>query len=121
MVLDSNILIAALDGDQDVIRALTQWHGEGRALFISTISLAEVLAFPSLDTEMLKRARAFLYDFRAIAFDEEIADTCARLERQYRLKLPDAAIAATTITLDVPLVTRDRQFQLLPELSIVAL
>jgi predicted nucleic acid-binding protein len=37
MVLDTNILIAYLNGEEKVIKMLSEWKNSGRALFISTI------------------------------------------------------------------------------------
>jgi predicted nucleic acid-binding protein len=48
MVLDTNILIAYLKGDPEIVAALGQWRREGRGLVASSISFAEVLALPAL-------------------------------------------------------------------------
>ena len=48
MVLDTNILVAYLKGEPEVVAALEQWRQEGRGLVVSSISLAEVLALPAL-------------------------------------------------------------------------
>ena len=45
----------------------------------------------------------------------------AQIRRLYRLEIPDAAIAATALVNDIPLVTRDRQFRKVLSLIIVSI
>ncbi|MBI3290848.1 hypothetical protein HYZ76_01040 [Candidatus Falkowbacteria bacterium] len=48
MIIDTNIIILYLNGDKKVINGLTEWKRQGRALFISSITVAEVLSLPNL-------------------------------------------------------------------------
>jgi hypothetical protein len=121
VTLDSNILIAYLEGERRVIDILTGWKREGRVLLISAISVAEVLALPALDFETLAKIRLFLRGFVSVPFDEELAVTAGGLARRYRLKLADAAIAATALTRHVPLVTRDQHFQRVREIVVISI
>lgn len=120
MTLDTNILIAYLNGEASVVVGVSDWVRDGRALFISSVSVAEVLAQPGLGPSELDRARRFLRVFISIPFDDALAEQAAFLRRMYRLGLPDAAIAATALTRGVPLVTRDRQFRRVREITVVA-
>jgi predicted nucleic acid-binding protein len=43
------------------------------------------------------------------------------IKRKYKIKLPDAIIAATAIYLDIPLVTFDDDFKNIEELKLVLL
>lgn len=61
----------------------------------------------------------FLRSFLCIPFDERLAEKAARLARLYRLKIPDAAIAATAADCAMPLVSRDRGFRKVKEVSLV--
>ena len=63
----------------------------------------------------------FLRSFLCIAFDERLAEKAARLARLYRLKIPDAAIAATAADCAMPLVSRDQGFRKVKEVILVAL
>lgn len=119
MTLDTNILIAYLNGEMNVIQTVRQWRNEGRPLFVSTLSSAELLALPSLNSEQEEILRLFLQTFIRVPFDDRIAETTAALRRRYRLELPDAGIASTALEYEVPLVTRDRQFTRIPGLVIV--
>ena len=48
MVLDTNILIDYLKGDEVVIETVRQWFADGIGLFISAVTYAEVLAFKGI-------------------------------------------------------------------------
>lgn len=119
MILDSNILIAYLNGDDQVREALSDWKRTGRSLFISSLSITEVLAYPPLSPRETEDAKLFLNEFIPVSFDSSLAETAAFLRRLYGIATPDAAIAATALTRGVPLVTRDRQFRKVKELILV--
>lgn len=121
MTLDTNIIIAYLNGEQEVIATLTDWKREGRPLFVSTITVSEVLALPQLTPHDIEKIKTFLAAFIIIPFDTTIAERTALLHRLYRLPLPDGGIAATALEYHVPLVTRDRAFQKIKELTVVAI
>ncbi|MDP3956447.1 MAG: type II toxin-antitoxin system VapC family toxin [bacterium] len=117
MILDTNILIAYLNGETPVIDAISKWRREGRALFISSVSFAEVLALPTLTSREVDTVERFLRAFISAPLDNDLAVVAALLKRTYRLKLPDAIIAATALTRKVPLITRDRQFRRIREIG----
>ncbi len=121
MTLDSNILIALLLGEERVVQEVESWQREGRLLLVSSVSVAEVLAYPALTADDIEKTKKFLRGFLVVNFDEERAGKAAELRRQYRLELPDAAIVATALLSRTPLVTRDKKLLKLPELSIVTL
>lgn len=63
---------------------------------------------------------AFLEVFDEITIDAEIKNAAIKIRRNYRLKLPDAIIAATALHLGVPLITRNtRDFKDIPELQLI--
>lgn len=119
MVIDTNILIACLNGDSSVVTPLSQWRKEGRALFVSSVSVAETLSLPNLSADQISVIKAFLINFVSIPFDDTSAECAAMLRRMYRLELPDAAIAAAAYMRHVPLVTRDRIFKRVKDLPIM--
>lgn len=95
MLFDTNILIAYLNGEVRVWRSLQSLRKEGYPFFISSITRAELLSLSSLTRQQEKKIKEFLNQFISLSFDDAVADTAAILRRRYRLKLPDAAIAAT--------------------------
>ncbi len=121
MTLDTNILIAYLNGEANAVVAVSDWVRDGRALFISSVSVAEALALPGLTPQELDRVRKFLKNFISIPFDDALAETTAFLKRIYRFSLPDAAIAATAISRGTPLVTRDRKFGRIRGITVISI
>ena len=119
MTIDSNILIAYLNGERKVVDTLREWNEEGRTLFISSVSVCEALSLPRLDPSDIEKTKTFLDGFFSVPFDDGIAETAALLRRIYRLAFPDAAIAATAIKYGVPLVTRDQDFRVVKEVQII--
>lgn len=119
MVIDTNILIAYLKAEPAVVMALSEWKQTGRALFVSSISVCEVLAFSGLTESEQDKIREFFQNFTSIPFNDVVAESAALIRRNYGLEIPDAAIAATAWLQQAPLVTRDRQFRKIKEIAIV--
>lgn len=117
MTLDTNILIAYLDGEKAVVDFVLEQKEAGRALFISSIVVAELLSLPKLVDTDFRRMEDFITNFISVPFDNAIAISAASLRRKYRLDLPDAAIAATALIRQTPLITRDRGFRKISELT----
>ena len=116
-LLDSNIIIYHLNGvltdqAQEVVNTIL-----AGPLSLSIITKIEVLGF-KFDTIQQKTAtQAFLKTVQWLPLTNEIADQAITLRQEYRLKTPDAIIAATAIVFDCTLVSRnDKDFQQLPNL-----
>lgn len=56
-----------------------------------------------------------------ISHSEKIGQYAIRLRQQFKIKLPDALIAATAIVCDIPLLTFDKGFANIPALDLVLL
>jgi predicted nucleic acid-binding protein len=61
-----------------------------------------------------------LIDCKVINIDNSIKNFYSSLRKKYNLKLADAIIAATSISLGIPLITADKQFQIVSELNLIA-
>ena len=121
MTLDTNILIAYLSGEREVVDFVLEQREAGRAMFMSSIVVAELLSLPKLADADFRRMEDFIANFISVPFDNAIAVTAASLRRQYKLELPDAAIAATALIRQTPLITRDRGFRKISELTFIEL
>ena len=106
-VFDSNILIYHINGQLDLAMEQTLYSWFELPSFISTITAMEVLSWPGHTDETAELTAAFLSIFDEIAIDSAIKSTAIAIRRTYRLKLPDAIIAATAKHLEVPLITRN--------------
>ena len=101
-VLDTNAILYLLGGK------LAQPLPSAR-YFVSVISEMELLSYPSLDEVGLAKIRAFLNDVVVIGLTEEIRELAIRLRRKHSLKLPDAIVAATAVSIQAALITNDEK------------
>ena len=101
-MFDSNILMDYLNQVEPAREVLRQ-HRERH---ISIITYIEVLTgVKEAQEEFI--TRRFLKKFKIIELNVEIADLTAKLRKEYRFKLPDALIVASSIKEDLMLFTRD--------------
>ena len=123
MTLDANILIAYLAGDAAVTEAVINWRREGRVLFLSPVAETEVLSFSGWSDQELYAAEKFLEEnFSPVPFDRALARIAAEIRRNTKIKLPEAAIAATAISTHSQLVTRNmRDFKRIAGPEIITL
>lgn len=118
MVLDTNIVIAYLGGDERVIKTIAQWFLERRRLIISIVTYVEVLSMREATEIQLTVMRQFLNYLVVIDLDKHLAEEVAYVRRVERLKFPDAAIVATSRMTNTPLVTRDKRLLKVKDLII---
>lgn len=101
-LLDSNILIY-LSKNELPFSTLDKFA----ALFISVISYMEVLGYRFSNSKEENFVKELVSMFNVRFIDQEIAENVINIRKQYRIKLPDAIIAATANTDDLCLVTRN--------------
>jgi predicted nucleic acid-binding protein len=82
--------------------------------FISVITELELLSFHGLDDAQQTWLNAFLSDIRIIEIDGLVKENTVRLRREYRLRLPDAIIAASAQAWDATLLSNDQRLLTLP-------
>jgi tRNA(fMet)-specific endonuclease VapC len=108
-VLDTNAIVSLLKGHEQLISLLqgADWIG------VSIISQIEFLAFSGLSPADRQLFQQFLERVECVglaASDSVMIDKIIEIRQQYRLKLPDAIIAAMAIAHLASLVTADREF-----------
>ena len=101
--------------------ALSEWKEKGRALLVSSITLAELLSYREINEKESLVIKGFLKNFVSVPFDDNLAEVAAGFRRSYNLEIPDAAIAATAFAYKLLLVTRDKQFARIKELTVFAI
>ena len=114
-LLDTNILLYVAGKRLDIADLPT---GE---YYISFVTELEILSYPSLTSKEETQLRKLLADTPVIDANREIKDLAISLRRQYRLKLPDALIAATARALKATLLTNDKEFDAIKEITTLAL
>ena len=127
-LVDTSVLVAAQRGDLDLRKAIAADGGD--AVAIATISASELLHGPHRMTNAVARARVerqvehLLTQLTTIDFDLEIARLHARLGADLAAKgtaigAHDLIIAATALSLDYRVATRDRRsFPKIPGLAV---
>jgi len=105
VLLDTNIVLYLLKGD-DKLEGLLQ----GTTVFLSVMTKVELLSHPVLDEAAEKVIRELLDQANVMEFSNVIQERTIQLRRKYKMKLPDAVIAATAAFLNVQLITADKQF-----------
>jgi len=116
IVVDTSLIINLFNGIYEVQELITD-----RNLFVSIISEIEVLSFPNItakDSELLK---SFLSECYIVDIEPAIKDITIDIRSRFKVKLPDAVIAATAIYFDLPLFTMDKGFQKITDLQAVIL
>lgn len=122
MLVDTNILIYYLQGKEEVVARLNQWYEEHAPLYLSVITVTEVLGYPKLNESAVEAIELFLERFIVVPVDARVAKTAAALQRHHRLEIGDALIAATALTLGLPIVTRNlRDFRKVRELEVISI
>lgn len=118
--LDTNAIIALLNGNKAIENAINNANWLG----VSVINIVEFLSFSNLTLNDKKVFETFLQRVFIInlTFEDHIdmINTAATLRISYKLKLPDAIIAASTILNNSILITNDKQFSAVPNLKILA-
>ncbi|CAK0748859.1 putative nucleic acid-binding protein, contains PIN domain [Gammaproteobacteria bacterium] len=80
----------------------------------SVISEIELLSWPAIKPVQEQELRYLLGHLQRVEVDAVVRETAIRLRRQYRLKLPDAIIAASAVVNNAVLLTNDQQLLALP-------
>jgi predicted nucleic acid-binding protein len=101
LLLDADVLIAALDGnDQHHQRAralFTRWRDSEDTYSVSVVNLTEVLIAPSAEVSKLATTREAIAALGVTVHqpNEAIAVEAARLRQRHPISLPDAYCLAT--------------------------
>ena len=122
MTLDTNIIIAYIAGEDAVVNTILGYKRGGEILIVPTVVETEVLAFSGWTGNQYAEVVQMLTEsFTSVSFDRAIAHIAADIRRATKLKFPDAAIAATALFTNTPVLTRNvRDFERVPGLDVVS-
>jgi predicted nucleic acid-binding protein len=116
IVVDTSLIINLFNGIEEVQELIAN-----RNLFVSIISEIEVLSFPSITAKDSELLRGFLSECYIVDIEPAIKDITIDIRSKFKIKLPDAVIAATAIYFDLPLFTMDKGFKKIADLQAVIL
>jgi len=114
MVIDTNIALYLLDGDE-----ILKEYLEDKAFYLSSITELELFSFKGITETEETAIEFFLEECSIVDMNRGIKDISIDLRRNYKLKLPDAIIAATAIFLGIPLISADGHFDKIEDLVFI--
>ena len=85
----------------------------------SYITEIELLGVFSIDRFQQNAMKKLLDDCFILEMNNNIKELCIKLKQKYRVKIPDAIIAASSITYGIPLITSDADFKTISELNLI--
>lgn len=111
-IFDTNALIYIMNGNPCMKPYLNKNVG------VSVITEIELLSFPDIQKEEEQVIAKLLSNCTIFPIGISEKEKTIELRRKYRMKLPDALIAALAVVHGLPLVTADKGFQKVEELQI---
>jgi len=112
--IDTIIVIRYFNGDETCKEIIT-----GKIPVLSIISEIELLSWPQLNSDEYDLLSSFLSECFIINLSSEIRNETIAVRKNYGLKVPDAIIAATAITKNLPLFSTDDIFKRIPHLNFI--
>jgi predicted nucleic acid-binding protein len=110
---DTNFLIHLNQGES-IVEPFLDYN-----FSVSSITEIELLGAFSLSKTRIKQYQDLLNDCFIIEMDFKIKQKCIGLRKKYKLKIPDAIIAASGIVYNIPILTSDQEFQKIKEIDLI--
>lgn len=79
----------------------------------------ELLGYGKMEKKAEKSIREFIEQCTIIDINTSIKEEVIRLRKKYSVKLPDCIIMASSIYLDIPLITSDSGYRKISELNLL--
>jgi predicted nucleic acid-binding protein len=114
LFLDTNIVLYLLNGDKTLAETIDE-----KQIFISFISEIELLSYRGINLKEKNAIKKFIEECSIIDVNHRIKELSTQFRLKYNLKLPDALVAASAFYLGIPLLTADKDFSKLDELSLI--
>ena len=116
MLLDSNVIIYTAKPQHDEIRRFIA----GQRLFVSAISIVEVLGYQNLDSEERIYLERFFETANVLTLSNSVIAQAVRLRQLRRMTLGDALVAGTALTHQQTLITRNiKDFDWIDSLKLI--
>lgn len=113
ILVDTNIILYNLKG----IPSIEPYLGFDFA--VSDVTIIELLGVKNIKEQELAIRKKFLGNLFNYPINDEVKHNAIILKQFYTLKVPDAIIAATSISYNLPLLTADKDFKKIKELSAI--
>ena len=114
LLLDTNVVLYLLTGDQTVAEVINE-----KQVYVSFVTELELLGYSKLEKEEEEKIKSFLKECGIVNITEQVKERTIAIKRAFNLKLPDCIIAATSEYLDIPLMTADGDFTKVESINVV--
>ena len=114
LLIDTNIALYLLNGDTTIAELLN-----GRDVHVSFITELELLGVQDIKEEDRSIIEELLNNCIIVDLNQAIKRITVDLKQKYKLKLPDAIIAATSIYMNLPLISADKDFDRISDLQFI--
>lgn len=114
ILADTNILLYLLKGDETIMNWLQK-----KEVYISFITELELLGYSKITIREDAQIQRLLKDCYLIPLNDTIKEAYVYIRRHYPLKLADSIIAASAISLNIPLITADKKIRIIDELEVL--
>jgi predicted nucleic acid-binding protein len=111
-LLDTNIVLYLLSGNKTITEIL-----DGAQPYVSFITQLELLGYQGISQKDMKSLMKFLDECVIIDINDEIKKHTISIRKKHKIKLPDSIIAATSIFMELPLLTADKGFSKINSLN----
>ena len=112
LLLDTNIILFLLEGDKFLSELLYN-----KKLYVSFVTQLELLGYTDITAREQTEIEFFLSDCIIIDINNTIKRQVIKIKQSSKIKLPDSIILATSMYLNIPLVTADKGFNFKSELA----
>lgn len=106
ITIDTNILGKALDGNEKALNIF-----QDNLTYLSFIVQIEMLSAPHYNKKQVQLIKQSLSEFLIYPYSQSLQERVIEIRRSYKLKIPDAFIAATALELQLPLFSNDEVFK----------
>jgi predicted nucleic acid-binding protein len=115
ILVDTNIILYLLSGSDTLQNVL-----QGKDIYLSFITEFELIGYKNISIKEEQQIQRLLNDCSILQITNPIKQNYIELRKKYTLKLADAIIAATALTLNLPLITSDKQFKIIKGLNLIS-
>lgn len=113
IVLDTNIVLYLLNGDENLATVLN-----GLKLYVSILTEIELLGYNGISIQDREKIKNFISECSIISLSNEIKELSIEIKQKFKVKTPDAIIAATALFLQIPIISADKGFEKIDNLDL---
>lgn len=106
ILIDTNIALYFLAGDKKLAELL-----DNTSIHLSFITELELLSYPQLAANEKKEIQSLIRECITVDINYRIKNNTVLIREESKLKFPDAILAATAISEQLPFLSADKDFE----------